>query len=57
MARALKPLAQTLSRLEKGEINAIEAIDKLLAEELNLREGRSIGVALGSARLMPIKIL
>lgn len=40
MARALETLDQTLSRLEKGEISAIEAIDELLTEELNLREGR-----------------
>ena len=46
MARALETLDQTLSRLEKGEISAIEAIDQLLAEELNLREGR---VTLGGA--------
>ncbi len=57
MARALETLDQTLSRLEKGEISAIEAIDALLAEELNLREGRRIGVALRTARLMPIKTL
>ncbi|MBB3360118.1 MULTISPECIES: hypothetical protein [unclassified Novosphingobium] len=42
MARALETLDHTLSRLEKGEISAIEAIDDLLAEELNLREGRRI---------------
>lgn len=48
---------QTLSRLEKGEISAIKAIDELLAEELSLREGRRIGVALRMARLMPIKTL
>jgi DNA replication protein DnaC len=57
MARALETLDQTLSRLERGEISAIEAIDALLAEELNLREGRRIGVALRTARLMPIKTL
>lgn len=42
---------------KKCEISAIEAIDELLAEELNLREGRRIGVALRTARLMPIKRL
>lgn len=57
MARALETLDQTLSRLEKGEISAIEAIDELLAEELSLREGRRIGVGLRTARLMPIKTL
>nr|WP_302848619.1 MULTISPECIES: IS21-like element helper ATPase IstB [unclassified Roseovarius] len=35
----------------------MEAIDELLAEELSLREGRRIGVALRTARLMPIKTL
>ncbi|AOX19544.1 IS21-like element helper ATPase IstB [Kozakia baliensis] len=57
MARALETLDQTLSRLERGDISAIEAIDELLAEELSLREGRRIGVALRTARLMPIKTL
>lgn len=57
MARALETLDQTPSRLEKGEISAIEAIDELLAEELTLREGRRIGVGLRTARLTPIKTL
>lgn len=57
MARALEALGQILGRLEKGEISAIEAIDELLAEELSLRENRRIGVALRTARLMPIKTL
>ncbi|MFX4300361.1 IS21-like element helper ATPase IstB [Pseudosulfitobacter pseudonitzschiae] len=57
MARALEALDQILGRLEKGEISAIEAIDELLAEELSLRENRRIGVALRTARLMPIKTL
>lgn len=57
LARALETLDQTLSRLEKGEINAIEAIDELLAEELSLRESRRIGVALRTARLIPVKTL
>lgn len=57
MARALEMLDHIRSRLEKGEISAIEAIDELLAEELTLREGRRIGVALRTARLMPIKTL
>ncbi|MBB2168054.1 ATP-binding protein [Gluconacetobacter aggeris] len=57
MARALETLDQTLGRLERGDISAIEAIDELLAEELSLREGRRIGVALRIARLMPIKTL
>ena len=36
MARALETLDQTLSRLEKGEISAIEAIDELRGKNLNL---------------------
>lgn len=57
MARALETLDHILRKLEKGELSAIEAIDALLAEELTLREGRRIGVALRTARLMPIKTL
>ena len=57
MARALETLDQVLSRLEKGEMTAIEAIDALLAEELTLREWRRIGVGLRTARLTPIKTL
>lgn len=50
MARALETLDHTLGSLEKGEISAIEAIDDLLAEELNLREGWRIDVALVTGR-------
>lgn len=57
MARALETLDQVLSRLEKGEMTAIEAIDALLVEELTLREGRRVGVGLRTARLTPIKTL
>ena len=45
------------SRLERGEITAIEAIDGLLAEEHVTREGRRVTVAVKTARLMPIKTL
>jgi len=57
MARALETLDQTLGRLEKGEISAIEAIDDLLAEELNLREGRRVNMGLRTARLLPVKTI
>ena len=57
MARALETLDQVPSRLEKGEMTAIEAIDALLAEELTLREGRRVGVGLRTARLTPIRTL
>jgi len=57
MPRALEVLDQVLGRLEQGEITAIEAIDDLLAEEYSSREGRRIGMALNTSRLMPIKTL
>ena len=57
MPRALEVLDHVLQRLERGEISAIEAIDALLSEEYCLREDRRIGVALKTARLMPIKTL
>lgn len=57
MPRALAALAHILSRLERGEITAVEAIDALLSEEYTTREGRRIEVALRTAKLMPIKTL
>ena len=38
MPRALEMLDATLRRIEQGEIDGIEALDDLLAEELSLRE-------------------
>ncbi|WP_330848846.1 ATP-binding protein [Mangrovicoccus ximenensis] len=57
MPRALEALEHALSRLERGEITAVEAIDALLGEEYATREGRRIKVALRTAKLMPIKTL
>jgi DNA replication protein DnaC len=57
MPRAIEILDFILRRLEQGEINAIEAIDTLLAEELTLRENRRIKIALVMARLSSIKTL
>ena len=57
MPRAIEILDFILRRLEHGEINAIEAIDTLLAEELTLRENRRIKIALVMARLSSIKTL
>ena len=37
MPRALETLADIVQRLERGEIGALEAIDALLAEELDIR--------------------
>lgn len=57
MPRALEELDHTVRRLERGELSALEANDGLLAEEHASREGRRIGVALRTARLMPPKTL
>ena len=57
MPRALKALDHIVQQLERGEANAIEAIETLLAEELTIRESRRIKAALQMARLTPIKTL
>jgi DNA replication protein DnaC len=57
MPRALEALEHTMRQLERGEISALEAIDRLLSEEHVTREGRRVTVALKTARLMPIKTL
>ena len=56
-ARALETLRDIVQRLERSEIGALEAIDALLAEELDVRENRRIGVARKTARLTPPKTL
>src|ERR1700759_2606097 len=57
MPRALEALDHVVQQLERGEANAIEAIETLLAEELTIRESRRIKAALQMARLTPIKTL
>lgn len=57
MPRALEMLDTTIRRIEQGQINEIEAIDDLLAEELSLRENRRVKAALRMARLPVIKTL
>ena len=57
MPRALEALDHTVRLIEQGELSTLEAIDRLLAEELNIRENRRIGVALSTARLTPPKTL
>lgn len=57
MPRALEALEHTVRLIEQGELSTLEAIDRLLAEELNIRENRRIGVAMSTARLMPPKTL
>jgi DNA replication protein DnaC len=57
MPRALEALEQIVRRLEHAEINALEAIDILLAEELTLRENSRFKTALRMGRLATIKTL
>lgn len=57
MPRALEILDHTIRQLERGEIAPLEAVDALLGEELNLREGRRIKAALKMGRLLNIKTL
>ena len=57
MPCAIESLDRVVQRLEQGEIGPLDAIDTLLAEELNFRENRRIGIALTTARLTPPKTL
>jgi len=56
MPRALEALHATLSRIEQGEVSALEAIETLLGEEYSTRESRRIKMALQTARLTTVKI-
>jgi DNA replication protein DnaC len=57
MARALEVLDQTVRRIERGEITALDAIDTLLTEELTLRQNRRVKMALMTARITAVKTL
>jgi len=57
MPRALEALQMTLSRIEQGEVTALEAIETLLGEEYTTRESRRIKMALQTARLPTVKTL
>ncbi|MDH4023623.1 MAG: IS21-like element helper ATPase IstB [Gammaproteobacteria bacterium] len=57
MPRALETLQITLSRIEQGEVTALEALDALLGEEYSTRETRRIKSALQMARLTTVKTL
>jgi DNA replication protein DnaC len=57
MPRALEALHSTLSRIEQGEVSALEAIEALLGEEYTTRESRRIKMALQTARLTTVKTL
>ena len=57
MPRALEALQTTLSRIEQGEVTALEAIETLLGEEYSTRETRRIKMALQTARLSTVKTI
>jgi DNA replication protein DnaC len=57
MPRALEALSDIISRLEKGELTALDAMEALLSEELHTREGRRIKMALMTARMTRVKTL
>jgi DNA replication protein DnaC len=57
MPRALEALHTTLSRIEQGQVTALEAIEALLGEEYTTRESRRIKIALQTARLTTVKSL
>lgn len=57
MPRALEALQTTLSRIEQGQLSALEAIESLLGEEYTTRESRRIKMALQTARLTTVKSL
>jgi DNA replication protein DnaC len=57
MPRALEALQTTLSRIEQGEVTALEAIEALLGEEYTIRESRRIKMALQTARLSTVKTI
>lgn len=57
MPRALEMLDATFRRIEQGEIDAIQALDQLLLEELTVRENRRVATALKMSRLSTIKTL
>ena len=57
MPRALETLDAVLRQLEHGELSFLEAMERLLGDELTMRETRRIKIALRSARLTTIKTL
>lgn len=57
MPFALEHFSWVVRQLEDGQLNALEAMDALLTEELTNRENRRIKVSIGTAGLMPPKSL
>ena len=56
-ASALEILDETLERLERDEISAVDALDLLLDQEQGVRETRRVRTQLMTSRLTPIKSL
>lgn len=57
MPSALEGLDALMRRFEQGELNPIEMLETLLAEERTLRENRRVKMALMTARLTTLKTL
>jgi DNA replication protein DnaC len=57
MPRALELLDHIVQQLERGQLSALELLDTLLVEELNVRENSRIKAALRMGRLTTIKTL
>lgn len=57
MPRAIEVVDECVSRLDRGEITALEAVEQLLLEELTFREERRIRTALRMGRVNTVKTL
>lgn len=57
MPRAIEVVDDCVSRLDRGEITALEAVEQLLLEELTFREERRIRTALRMGRVNTVKTL
>ena len=57
MPRAIEVVDDCVSRLDRGEIPALEAVEQLLLEELTSREERRIRTALWMGRVNTVKTL
>jgi DNA replication protein DnaC len=57
MPSALEGLDALMRRFEQGELNPLEMLESLLAEERTLRENRRVKMALLTARLTTLKTL
>jgi DNA replication protein DnaC len=53
----LETLQETLTRIERGELSSLEAIEALLGEALTTRQSRRMKMALQTARLTSIETL